>query len=286
VKLDLATGEITRLTSDPEYDEDLDITSDGRWIAQASFRNYQRMSIFSLVPRPAIVDAPLRGPIALLRNQEGRRFFDLWTLPVGLDRLDTKIAQQVKNKREPNDLDSNSRGQSRWSHDGRELVFFEEDANALGTARLELAKFRRRRPVTPVPVVPSPEPAWAPLVSEVLSPDEQTTGTLPAARSGHADIVFDLVLAPLAGAVDVRVEYVDYSDDGCSFLNGTETATVDGLDFTWGADLEVTGCHRGFLDADVAGTIFPVTTATGTAAAEYDGVRVEGLPAGPYGEAP
>ena len=81
VKLDLATGEITRLTSDPEYDEDLDISSDGQWVVTASFRNYERMSVFSLVPRPPIVDAALRGPIALLRNQNERRFFDLWPTP-------------------------------------------------------------------------------------------------------------------------------------------------------------------------------------------------------------
>ena len=283
VKLDLATGAITRLTSDPEYDEDVDVSSDAGWVAQASFRNYKRMSIFSLVPRPAVVDAALRGPIALLRNQAGRRFFDMWVLPVGLAPLDTRIAQQVKDEKEPNDLDFNSRGQSRWSHDGTELVFVEEDANALGTARLKVATFRNCGPAIPVPVVPSPEPTWAPLVSDVLSPDENTTGTLPGAVSGHANIVFDMKLAPLSGVVDIQVEYVDYSDDGCSLLNGTETATLNGLDFTWTADLEVTGCHQGFLTADTAGhVLIPATTATGTAVAEYDGVRVEGLPEGPY----
>jgi hypothetical protein len=287
VKLDLATGEITRLTSHPEYDEDVDVSSDGQWIAQASFRNYKRMSIFSLVPRPAVVDAALRGPVALLRNQAGRRFFDLWVLPVGLAHLDTLIAQQVKDKREPNDLDSNSRGQSGWSHDGTELVFIEEDANALGTARLKLAKFRARKPASPLPVVPCPAPNWAPPVEDVLSPDEDTTGNLPGAVAGHASIVFDLKLAPLSGMVDIQIEYVGYSDDGCSFLNGTESATLTGLDFTWTADLEVTGCHQGFLTADAAGHILlPATTLTGTAVAEYDGIRVESLPAGPYGEAP
>ncbi len=78
-----------------------------------------------------------------------------------------------------------------------------------------------------------------------------------------------------------------YSDDGCSFLNGTETATVTGLDFTWTADLQVAGCHRGLLAADVAGhVLIPATIATGTIVAEYDGRRIEGLPAGPYGEGP
>lgn len=286
VKLDLATGEITRLTSDPEYDEDVDVSPDGKRVATASFRNYERMSVFSLVPRRAIVDAALRGPIALLRNQAGRRFFDTWVLPVGAAALDTKIARQIKDKKEPNDLDLNSRGQGRWSHDGTEYVFFEEDAQAIGTAHLKLARFKGRRPSTPVPVVPSPEPTWAPPVSAVLAPDELTTGSLPGAVSGHADIVFDLQLAPLSGVVDIQIAYVDYSDDGCSFLNGTETATINGLNFTWTADLDVAGCHEGFLSADIAGTIFPQTTATGDAVAEYDGIRVEGLPTGPYGEAP
>jgi hypothetical protein len=294
VKLDLATGEITRLTSDPEYDEDVDVFEGRRGrgkrahrvrarVAQASFRNHERLRIFSLVPRPPVVDAALRGPIALLRNQAGRRFFDMWVLPVGQAARDSKIAKQIKTKNKPDDRNFNSRGQNRWNGDGTEFVFTEEDANALGTARLMLAKFRGRKPARPIRMVPTPKPTWAPPVSTVLSPDEHRTGTMRGAESGRAEIVFDLKLAP-PGAVDIEVEYVGYSDDGCSFLNGTETATVDGFSWTWTADLKVTGCHRGRLTADTAGTaLIPATTATGTAVAKYDGARAEGLPAPPFG---
>lgn len=284
VKLDLATGEITRLTSDPEYDEDVDISADGQWVVTASFRNYERMSVFSLVPRPPIVDAALRGPVALLRNQNERRFFDLWLLPFGRADEDSEIAQQIKNTDEPNDPNFNTRGQGRWNEDGTQFVFVEEDARALGTARLKLATFTSRTPATPLPVVSSPEPTWAAPLADAVTPNESTTGTLPGPASGRADIaVFDLDLTPLAALVDIQIEYVDYSADGCSFLNGAETATVSGLDFTWTADLEVTGCHEGSLIADVQGLIaipgsgMP-TTATGTAVAEYDGARREGVP--------
>ncbi len=284
VKLDLATGAITRLTSDPEYDEDVDISPDGQWVVTASFRNHERMSVFSLVPRPPIVDAALRGPLALLRNQNERRFFDLWLLPFGRADEDTEIAQQIKNTDEPNDLNFNTRGQGRWSEDGTEFVFVEEDARALGTARMKLATFTSRAPATPLPVVSSPEPTWAAPLSEALTPVENTMGMLPGPASGGADIVaFDLDLTPLAARVDIQIEYVDYSTDGCSFLNGTETATVDGLDLTWTADLQVTGCHEGSLVADVQvriaipGSGMP-TSATGTVVAEYDGVRREGVP--------
>ncbi len=67
--------------------------------------------------------------------------------------------------------------------------------------------------------------------------------------------------------------------------NGTETATVTGLAYTWAADLEVTGCHQGFLQADTSGNILPQSI-TGTAVTEYDGERVEGLPEPPWGEGP
>jgi hypothetical protein len=85
-------------------------------------------------------------------------------------------------------------------------------------------------------------------------------------------------LAPLSATVDIQVEYFDYSADGCSFLNGTESAMVVGLDYTWTADLEVTGCHQGFLRANVEGFAFPAS-ATGTIDTEYDGASREGLPA-------
>lgn len=52
----------------------------------------------------------------------------------------------------------------------------------------------------------------------------------------------------------------------------------NGLDYTWTADLEVTGCHEGSLVADVEGFAFPAS-ATGTVVAEYDDERREGLPA-------
>ncbi len=277
VKLDLETGEITRLTSDPEYDEDVHISPDGQWVVTASFRNYQRMSVFSLVPRPPIIDAALRGPIALLRNENERRFFDLWLLPFGRADEDAEIAQQILDDDEVNELSFNTRGQGRWSGDGTQFVFVEEDARALGTARLKHATFTSRQPATPVPIVASPEPTWAPPVSDVLSPTEITLGTLQGPASGRAEVDFELQLAPLSGMVDMEVTYVDYSADGCSFLNGTEAVTVDVVAYTWTADLEVTGCHVGSLVADVEGIAFPAS-ATGTIVAEYDGDRREGLP--------
>lgn len=176
-----------------------------------------------------------------------------------------------------NDLDFNTRGQGRWSEDGTEFAFIEEDARALGTARLKLATFTSRAPVTPTTVVTSPEPTWAAPLSEVVSPSETVTGTLLGPSSGRAEVDFDLQLGALSAAVDIQIEYVDYSADGCSFLNGTETVTVDVVTYDWTADLEVTGCHVGSLVADVEGTAFPAS-ATGTIIAEYDGVRREGLP--------
>jgi hypothetical protein len=67
-----------------------------------------------------------------------------------------------------------------------------------------------------------------------------------------------------------------------------ETTTVAGLDYTWDADLTVTGCHEGFLEAATVGFIGIIApqSITGTAVAEYDGVRVEGLPEPPWGEGP
>jgi hypothetical protein len=285
VELDLLSGSLTRLTSHPEYDEDLEVTEDGEWIAQASYRNAERMRAFSLVPRPAIVDAGLRSPVALLRNQGGRRSFDLFVFPIDAAGDEIEVARQVTDAGTGDDPDLNSRGQSRWSHDGTALVFAEEDADALGTARLMLAEFPDREPVEPIPPVPTPVPEWAPLLDEVPSPTEQVTGVLRGRDSGQANVELDLALAPGASVVDIRVTYEAYSDDGCSFIDGTETATVDGFDFTWTADLEVTGCHEGSLVADVSGRVLdPATTAEGSVVTTYDGERVEGLPDPPYGE--
>ena len=56
-------------------------------------------------------------------------------------------------------------------------------------------------PATPLPIVPSPEPGWAAPLSDALSPNESTTGTLPGPVSGRADLVFEM---------DSRYWIVDY----------------------------------------------------------------------------
>lgn len=234
------------------------------------------MSVFSLVPRPAIVDAMLRGPIALLRNQAGRRFFDLWVLPVGQADDGPELAIEVSGP-EGNDPDINTRGTGRWSPDGTQFAFMDETADALGVARLHIARFTSLEPVTPTPAVPTPIPSWAPPINQAMSPVEQVTGTLNAPDSGTANIDMNIDLSGSGDPSTIEITYVDYSTDGCSMLNGTEAATLDGLAYTWTADLVVTGCHQGSLTADLQGVALPAS-ATGTVTAKYDGVSVEGIP--------
>ena len=277
VKLDLATGSITRLTRHPEYDEDLQQSRDGQWYVQASFRNYDRMGVFSIVPRPPIVDSFTRNAVVLLRNtSSGRRFFDIF-LQDEFGSRDGYTGQQLN---VPNDPDWNTRGAHGWHPDGTKLAFFEQLDPDLGmpATRLRVATFTSRSPAPPIPTVTSPDPIWAVPLQDLTGPAEDTAGTLLGAVSGRAEVDFHLMTAPGSANGNVLVEYFDYSDDGRSILNGTEAATAAGLNVEWDADVQLSGCRQGFLAADASFVVQPAS-GTGTIASEVDGKLVVGLPA-------
>ncbi|MBG0816497.1 hypothetical protein [Planomonospora sp. ID82291] len=80
----------------------------------------------------------------------------------------------------------------------------------------------------------------------------------------------------LAGRWEVR--YDRYSDDGRTFLTGTESLTTPGptLLGIWRADLQATGRHSGRLRGEL--TVTRPAKVTGTVTSDVDGVRSSGLP--------
>lgn len=63
IVVDLETGEVSRLTGNPEYDEDIDMSPNEQWIAVGSTRGYHALSPMTRIKRPAFLPAYIQGTV-------------------------------------------------------------------------------------------------------------------------------------------------------------------------------------------------------------------------------
>ncbi len=235
-KVDLATGRTLRLTADPDWDEDGAQSPDGRHLVAASWRGMDRLTPFGIFPTRPFLTYPLGAAVAIhyVSSQAGFAC-DLqpWLLGAGGDAGGTLAGQPLAPYRGGDDIVANNlAGVSFWSPDSTRVLIQERQLGAVpagsnknvqqkGTApnRLRIAHLDQA-PTRPVPVVPTVVGDWAP------SPQAYRGAfglpgitTVDGPRGGTATVVRGGNIVALVG----RVTYDDYSDDGQTFLTGTET---------------------------------------------------------------
>jgi hypothetical protein len=277
-ELDLATGARRRLTYDREWNEGTTRSPDNRSFVNFSSRTRDRMAPFALLPRPPFIDFAtyvLTGRFALNRGNR-KCLLSPWLLDGGGER-GTYFGQPI----DPDPPEGfASHGNGPFSPDGTKIAFWEFDDDAAGTpqepdAHLVVARLPARRP-RPLREPPrTPYPMWA-VPRADWDGYGDTTGvyTVNGPGGGTATIR----LAGLVNSMDWSVEYARYSEDGRSFLDGTEAVSSP---FTiaygrWTADLRMTGERPGLLRADVE--VRTGGQATGSLVTDYGGRRLEGLP--------
>jgi hypothetical protein len=138
VEVDLATGNVTRLTGNLDYDEDADLSPDNQWTAIDSGRGQEMLTPASRIVRPAFVPLLIQGSV--------------YTAYAG-----TTNAQNVTNQPSviavADDLNRadglplfvngdgwTARSMPSWNADGTEVAFWE--ANATGQSRLVVANLQ------------------------------------------------------------------------------------------------------------------------------------------------
>jgi hypothetical protein len=278
-EMDLRTGSIRRLTSETEWDEDVSQSPDRRWLAVFASRGFDRMTPFSQFKRPTFVDYPVFASTGryMLKQQvgggAGTCLLAPWLMSNGGQR-GTYFGQplDVGTKR------SYPGPTTQWRPQGDAVLFSRyrlgEPEEGVPDHRpviawLDLA--RERRPSRPLPTV---EPAWAPRFEEWQGyQNQQRTAVLHGQGGGTATVT-------LAGGTNFQeqsVTYDGYSDDGLTFIDGTERADSP---FTvavsrWQADLRASGRNTGRLQADLT-----LSAGQGGGALEsvWNGRRYEGLP--------
>ncbi|MEU6354790.1 hypothetical protein ABZ896_36655 [Streptomyces sp. NPDC047072] len=264
---DLRTGRVRRVTADPGYTDPVDSSPDDRWIVALDTRGSDRMTFLSgMTGVPPITDLLSTSAVSSVRNNGDRRFFQ----PYLIDREGDRGRYRGQRLNYANTSpDWNAGADPRWSPDGTAVAYHERlvSAPSCGGAnplpcpasrepggrrtRLMLAELVDRDPVRTRPVKPvSDRVRWGtPYVPGSAVPERayppQGTYTLRGKASGgaKADIVWD---EARTGVQTVSLRYTRYSDDGRTFLDGTESvtrvshsSTLTTLD--WYSDLVKTG---------------------------------------------
>ncbi|KAJ5918558.1 hypothetical protein N7466_010550 [Penicillium verhagenii] len=281
--VDLETGEVTRVTSDPEYVDPIDPSSDGKWTVIMDTTTENRMMFLAgMRGIPPLVDQLITGAVSSIRNNGVRRFFQPWLIDrYGARYYDDKTryyqGQQLNAAGDGsdgsiNDPNWNGGADPRWSLDGTKIAYFQmlvtapncggsnplpcpkSTAQGGRTFRLMLATLTSRKPlkwITPSPVsdtIPWGQPyvpgRALPSTSSPLIGNYTLTGQV----QGHADVAFIGVNASSTTLRTVAVTYHNYSDDGNNFIFGTEqvTATYPNLTLIhvdWYSNLRSTGIN-------------------------------------------
>ncbi|MEO3785799.1 hypothetical protein ABGB12_20915 [Actinocorallia sp. B10E7] len=279
-ELDLATGHRRKITEDLDYNEMYEGSPDGRTSAYASARGLDRMDVVTRLRRPTFLDTTAFAQIGRAALWNNRRCMnERWLMD--------REGQRGTYGGQPVVLQDGwvMRGWD-WFHDSTRAVITEEPftptAGGTGAAdvRMRIIRFPARRPTAPRPVVDLDTVDYArwsvPYKDYRGIASRQVRGRkVEGRRSGTATLDFTGTFA--AGKWKVR--YDRYSDDGRTFLTGTESLATPSptLLGVWQADLKATGRHPGHLRGRL--TITKPAKVKGTVESEVDGVRSSGLPA-------
>ena len=274
-RVDLASGERRQVTTDIEWNEGTVTSPDGASFVNGSSRGRGRMAPFAQLPRPPFVDFGvyiLTGRYSL-GGKNRRCLLEPWLLDAD-GQSGEYFGQPINPENEPG---WGSHGPGSWSPDGTRYTFWERnyEDGADPESRIAVAHFPARRP-SPARQAPfTPRPEWA-------TPRAQWQGALNKIgvfriAGKHSGSALLTLTGLNANTTVAAVQYLNYSDDGETVLNGSETALnpfalVNG---SWLADLRVSGRYRGSMQARVFSLQKQLY---GQVRSDYRGVAASGLP--------
>jgi hypothetical protein len=288
--VNLATGQITRLTSNPDWDEDGAISPDGAYLTDASFRTMHGTDVLGLLGMlPNFIDLPTAAAAAgyYVSSHDGFQC-DLtpWLLPATGDQGGRLLGQPLGPYTGGSSYVANNfLGAPTWSPDGTRILLDERlygppqgggQEAYMGAAPHEVLIARLgRRPARPLPVVSSAIGSWA------ATPATFNTGfATPGVVTLHGPMGGTATVTYVGNLLDGQdsVSYDHYTADGVTFVDGTESIQNPAFlaePQTWQANITVSGAHTGYLRADLiwngAKTSGPISTA-------LDGYALNGLP--------
>jgi hypothetical protein len=253
VRIDLASGEMTDVTDNGDYDEDLAYSPDMASYAVFSGREQGLFETVAQLRRPNDIGPGLDCLFGYLFANHRRELLEPWLVPDGAEQ-DGDLGELLN----PGSLAEgwDARTLVTWHPDGTRLLFWEDQgdpfaAPSAGGTRFVVVDLLEREPAPARDGGPSPSPRWAPELAGLV-PD-----SLPIAESRDGLVSGTVTVSqtdgerPGSGAIEVS--YDGFSDDGEWVVDGTESSTYDGGlvgGCEYRADLRVSGGHEGTLRAD------------------------------------
>ncbi|MFL9875837.1 TolB family protein [Paraburkholderia megapolitana] len=275
--INLATGQRTRITSNPDWDEDNAVSPDGKLLALWSNRTMHYVDwLAGLLPVRDFIDAPASTMTAAAIGSNKECHGPMWLLPSSGDQGGTIAGQPIVYYRDPGvHVTNNLVGWSQWSPDGTMLALNTiNDSTGTSAPYLLVAHFTAAQPTTPLPTVSSQPGSWASAPGEyhgALGFDG--TITLPGPGGGKVTVMYGGLPGEGALAGQWSETYAGYSEDGRSFINGTVTIKGSAAAGSYSSHLTMTGAHTGSDDAEL---ILKSGGPGGQAHSTYDGNTVTG----------
>lgn len=272
--LDLVSGALRRQTTDPDWDEGSVASPDLSLFKGATGRGRNEIAVFGNMPRPGLLDFSIVGPLANYylprhlpsplpvrdrRILHGVLVLDAQGEGAGNAGLDLTAADAAEGW-----INSGQADIAAWSLDGRRIAVGQRRPDEASATRLRIFTLASRAPVQVQPAS-TWSPHWAPRIEDVPVRIHADVRQLQGPAGGTA--LLQKTGSLVEGAFSVT--YLDYSVDGCSYLNGTQSMVVNAaITGTFRESLRIHGCKTGESDIDVR---FADLLTTGRADSRYQG---------------
>jgi WD40-like Beta Propeller Repeat len=270
ISVDLATGVQTRVTGNLDYDEDIDESPNGQWIAVGSLRGQDALTPLSRVQRPDFLYPFDIGAV-----------YTAYAIPTNISNQEWLVASADDLNGQNgiplfvNDDGWTARSMPSFNEDGTAVTFWEYNVANPSEYRMVIANLQYTTSVGTVQgdlKTPSSD-SWAPSLSTytLSTPPLPPVGTYDGVGGGTA-VVSEAPDPTQAGHTIRTVTYTNYVNKDGEILNGTEstntTSSVSSVHYQ--ADITVTGAHTGYLKGDATFNELQ-RTMTGYVTSDVDG---------------
>lgn len=252
--LDTESGQRRQLTNDIDYNEQGEIAPDGRTTYFTSARGLDRMTVFTQLVRPPLIDSASFGQIGRVGLWNNRRCMnEPWV-------MNTAVGQQQGGySGQPVIIDPawTIRGWSWFADSARAVVTEQQKPSGSGSGgdpntprRTSILHFPTRTPTPPQPPVHQNAEQIAQWSVPVKDFNPFMGRPMPARLlkgKSAGSALLSYVGTYASGTFSVV--YKNYSDDGETFIDGFEKMVVAAAPIaaTWSADLKSRGVRKGHL---------------------------------------
>jgi hypothetical protein len=274
--INLATGKRTRLTSNPDWDEDNSVSPNGKLLALWSNRTMHYVDwLAGLLPVRDFIDDPASAMVAQAIGSNKKCHGPMWLLPSRGDEGGALAGEPIVDYQDPNvHVTNNLVGWPQWSPNGTMLALNTiNDTTGTSAPYLLVAHFTAMRPSRSLRTVSSEPGSWAPGPID-YHPAPGFDGTITLHGPGGGTVTVNYGGAPGALSGRWSETYANYSEDGTDFVNGTITITGGPLGGgTLSSHITMTGVNTGSDNAELT---LKSGSVSGQAESTYDGNTVSG----------